>query len=237
MIKLVASDIDGTLTEKRGSLRLAVESIKAIRLLEENNIRVSLVSGNSLPITAGLARYIGASGPAIGENGCLILYKGKIIHLCKGRPPNELVEKILNLGFVESWQNIFRLHDLAFLAKDQKHLTENIDKVASIVEAYGFKLLDSGYAIHIQPPGAGKARGVLKALELLNIEEKELAVIGDGKNDRDMFINEAFKACPSDADPSIKNIADYIASEPGGRGVLEIANVIVKMNKESLRKT
>ncbi|MCE4629472.1 MAG: HAD hydrolase family protein [Desulfurococcales archaeon] len=64
-IQMIATDVDGTLTIRRGELLLSLEAVRAIRELEENGITVSLVSGNSLPITAGLARYIGAKGPVI----------------------------------------------------------------------------------------------------------------------------------------------------------------------------
>ncbi len=229
MIKLVASDIDGTLTEKRGSLILALEAIKAIRMLEKSGIRVSLISGNSLPITAGLARYVGASGPSIGENGCLILYNGELIHLCSRRPPPELVDEIKALGLRESWQNKFRLYDLAFLAKDRPQLENLAGKVAKIAEKYGFRILNSGYAIHVQPPGAGKARGLLKVIELLGIEPHNVAVVGDGENDAEMFMDEFFKACPSDADPVIKRVSDYIANKKGGEGFYEIARYILSM--------
>ncbi|MEB3764937.1 MAG: phosphoglycolate phosphatase [Desulfurococcales archaeon] len=227
MIKLVASDIDGTLTERRGSLILALDAIKAIRMLERSGIRVSLISGNSLPITAGLARYVGASGPSIGENGCLILYNGELIHLCDRRPPLELVNEIKALGLRESWQNRFRLYDLAFLAEDRSQLDNLSGKVMKIAEKYGFRILNSGYAIHVQPPGAGKARGLLKVIELLGVEPRNVAVVGDGENDAEMFMDEFFKACPADADPVIKSISDYIADKMGGEGFYEIARYIL----------
>lgn len=65
-VKLVATDVDGTLTLRRGVLLVSLEAIEAIRELEASGVRVSLVSGNSLPITAGLARYFGTTGPYQG---------------------------------------------------------------------------------------------------------------------------------------------------------------------------
>jgi len=74
MIKAVATDIDRTLTISGNNYKLTVEAVKAIRVLEEHGIPVILISGNSLPIVVGLRDI---SGPVLGENGCVIFYKGR----------------------------------------------------------------------------------------------------------------------------------------------------------------
>ena len=222
-ITLVAADIDGTLTLRRGELLLSIEAIEAVRRLEEHGIRVSLVSGNSLPVTVGLARYIGAGGPVVAENGCVVFWKGEIIHVCEGRPPQELVEEILRLGFSESWQNRFRFHDLAFRGPQSL-----IGEAARIAERYGFVAISSGYALHIQPPGGGKGRGVEVASRLLGSGLENVAAVGDGENDIPMLEVAGFSACPADADDSVKEVVDYVASKPGGSGFAEIAGVILE---------
>ncbi len=227
-VRLVASDIDGTLTERRGVLLISLEAIEAVRRLEKSNIRVSLVSGNSVPVVAGLARYIGARGPSIAENGCVVFYEGRMWHLCKGRPSQELIEAIRKLGFKESWQNPFRFHDIAFMAMPGEVSLDDIEEARRLAEREGFRLLWSGYAIHIQPPGGGKYAGVLQAASILGVGEHEVAVVGDGQNDLDMFKDPFFKACPGDADPEVKKVADYVASKPGGLGFAEIADYIIE---------
>jgi phosphoglycolate phosphatase (TIGR01487 family) len=222
-IKLVATDVDGTLTERRGSLLVSIEAVKAIRILESRGIKVSLVSGNSLPIVAGLSRYLGASGPAIGENGCLVFFRGEIIHLCKGEPSRELMNRLRELGLVESWQNPFRIHDKAFRIPSSLDPTNILEKVRELASQENMRVLWSGYAIHIQPQGGGKGNGIKMASRLLGISLSEIAVIGDGENDLDMFFPEAFKGCPSDADPKVKEHADYIAKYPGGKGFADFA--------------
>lgn len=78
-IKTVATDVDGTLTIDRNNYRLSLEATKAIRLLEQYGISVILISGNALPIIVALSRYMGTSGPVLGENGCIIYYNGRNI--------------------------------------------------------------------------------------------------------------------------------------------------------------
>lgn len=223
-VKLVATDVDGTLTLRRGVLLVSLEAIEAIRELEASGVRVSLVSGNSLPITAGLARYFGATGPSVAENGCVVFYEGKTVHLCKGRPPDELRRELLEAGFRESWQNAYRHHDLAF------YPPPGYDRgmLSRIIEKYGMILYDSGYAVHIQPPGGGKDAGVEAAAKLLNVSLQETLAVGDGLNDLPMLEVAGHSACPVDADPEVKRVVDYVASKPGGRGFAEIASLVLE---------
>ena len=226
-IRLVAADVDGTITERRGSLRISIEAVQAVRRLEENGVRVSLVSGNSLPVVAGLSRYIGATGPSFGENGCVALWQGRIIHLCRGRPSERLVRRLLDMGFRESWQNPFRFHDLAFLHEDRRRAAELLGEVRRVAGEEGMRVLWSGYAVHIQPPGGGKGAAVREASRMLGVGLSEVLVVGDGQNDLDMFIPGPVKACPGDADPEVKRAADIVATLPGGRGFAEIALLVL----------
>lgn len=223
-VMMVATDVDGTLTIRRGELLLSIEAIEAIRELEEHNIMVSLVSGNSLPITVGLARYIGARGPVIAENGCVVFYNGETTHVCKGRPPDRLVVELREAGFRESWQNKYRHHDIAF------YPPEGYDKerLIVIVEKYGMMLYDSGYAIHVQPRGGGKGEGLKVAAGIVGVDVNDVLAVGDGLNDIPLLKTAGFSACPYDAHPLVKRIVDYVASKPGGQGFAETVKLVLE---------
>ncbi len=227
-IKLVAADIDGTLTRRRGDVLLSIEAVEAIRMLEGSGIMTSLISGNSLPVTAGLAGYIGSSGPALGENGCVALYRGELIHLCTGRPSSEVVERLVALGFRETWQNSFRIHEVALT---HPHPSKDlIAKAIRMVKEMGYNALWSGYAIHIQPPGLGKGKALEKIAKLLGLDLSEVAAVGDGENDVEMLNIAGFSAAPGDAADDAKRAAKYVASAPGGSGFKEIASLILAMS-------
>jgi len=61
MIKAIALDIDGTITDNNSILCL--EAISIIRKLEENKIKVILSSGNALCVVKTLSKYIFSSVP------------------------------------------------------------------------------------------------------------------------------------------------------------------------------
>ena len=65
--RVVAFDIDGTLTDEKK--RLDMHAVEALRRLEDAGIPVILATGNVRAITYGLWRFIGLSGPMCCENG------------------------------------------------------------------------------------------------------------------------------------------------------------------------
>ncbi|MGC8555961.1 MAG: phosphoglycolate phosphatase [Conexivisphaera sp.] len=223
-LRMLAVDVDGTLTEERGSYRLEVRAIAAIRELESRGVSVILATGNNYPIANALTRYLGASWPAIAENGCLLVDRGKVESLCSGRPPERLLESIRSLGLSDGWQNSCRLHDMEFVAEDRSRLTWAAREVERMMAEAGWRgrVIVSGYALHVQPPGGGKGAALSRVASLAGISREELGAVGDSSGDVDLLEAAGFGAAVGDADPELKEIADYVASAPAGRGFVEI---------------
>ncbi|MGC9210389.1 MAG: phosphoglycolate phosphatase [Acidilobus sp.] len=233
VFKAIATDVDGTLTLRRGDVRLSQHALRGVREAERAGISVIIVSGNSLPVTAGLRTYLGASGPAVAENGCIVFYRGKVTHVCTRRVPEELVDRVKGMGLIESWQNPYREHDVAFYVPRGLGSPESIiNEVARLASSYGVKVLWSGYALHLNT-GSGKASGVLRALEMLGVSRSELAAIGDGENDLDMLAIAAFSGAPGDAADVVKRSVNYVASRPGGAGFLEFVREVIRRSTKA----
>jgi 3-deoxy-D-manno-octulosonate 8-phosphate phosphatase (KDO 8-P phosphatase) len=65
------------------------------------------------------------------------------------------------------------------------------------------------------------------------IDPKYTLYMGDDILDYEVMINSGLRACPSDAVPEIKSIAQYICSLPGGRGcVREVLELILKSKEK-----
>ncbi len=228
-IRAVATDVDGTLTVRRGNIRISINAVRGVRLLESRGVKVLLVSGNSLPVTAGLRVYLGASGPVIAENGCIIFYHGSTIHVCEGRPPEGLIKEVRRLGFADSWQNQFRFHDMGFHPPraPRERLETLVAKAMELAKEYNSTALWSGYALHLGPAGESKSRGLEEALRMIGVSKEELAAIGDGENDLDMLAFAGYSGCPSDAAETVKRAVKHVASRPGGAGFLEFARHVL----------
>ncbi|MGC9071225.1 MAG: phosphoglycolate phosphatase [Acidilobus sp.] len=230
VFKVIATDVDGTLTLRRGDVRLSPYALKGVREAERAGVSVIIVSGNSLPVTVGLRTYLGASGPAVAENGCLVFYREEVFHVCRSDVPKELIEKVKGLGLIETWQNPYRRHDIAFYVHKGRGSAESIiNEVSELASSYGVRVLWSGYALHLNT-GTGKAAGVLKAIELLGAKKEELAAIGDGENDLDMLAVAALSGAPSDAADQVRRAVNYVAPRPGGAGFLDFVREVLKRN-------
>ncbi len=226
----MAVDIDGTLTESSRSLRLSPYSIEAIGILRSRGYIIALITGNALPIAIGLSVYLGARGPVIAENGCIVFYLDSFReeHLCRGRPGLEVVEILERMGFKQAWQNKYREHDLAFHVPSDFEYS-SIEMVRRLVEPMGFKIYWSGFALHVQPVGGGKDRGVEALLSHLQLTWNQVAAIGDGENDIPMLLKARLSATTSDSPDIVKRVVKYVASKPGGEGFLEFAKLLASI--------
>ncbi|MCC6013369.1 MAG: phosphoglycolate phosphatase [Candidatus Verstraetearchaeota archaeon] len=224
MIKAIALDIDGTITDSSG--KLCLEAISSIRKLEENKIMVILSSGNALCVVKALSKYIGCSGPTIAENGAVVEYNAKIRIIGRkgiGRKAVEELKKVYPNEIKESWSNAFRFVDVAI------RRTLDIEKVENVIKKIkGAKVIDSGFAYHITDENVDKGKGLLLALKLIGLKPEEVAGVGDSITDLEMLNICKFKATVANADPRIKKIADYVASKEFGLGFVEIAEKILE---------
>ena len=241
----LAVDIDGTLTIHRmpGHYQLDLEAVSLLHEIDSKGIPVMLVTGNALPVAAGLGRYLGFSGPHIAENGCLLYYEehpDKIVHLCRNsaRDAAEIVEREMKDILTPSWQNVFRVYDYAFTPR-RKDL--NLDRVAREVrklldrEGYGWvKVEHSGYAIHLRPAEASKGRAVKEAAKMRGLSTDCLLGVGDSATDIDMA-EEIPTVAVGNADNKLKEKAVIVLRNASGRGVVELALAILNMMKKSYK--
>ncbi len=226
LIKAVATDVDGTITDDKSILSIA--AICAIRDLERRGIRVMLCSGNALCVLKTLARYIGCTGPSIAENGAVIEYKGKIkiigekglARRAVGSLKEEYGDKIK-----EAWSNVYRNVDAAILR------TLELKDVETVVQRFkGLKVIDSGFAYHIIDSRIDKGVGVAKAAKWIGIEKGDMAGVGDSVTDCELLSSTSFKCAVANAPPELRKIADTISAAPYGEGFAEIAQAIIGKN-------
>lgn len=218
----VALDIDGTLTEerRRGSFRISIGAIEAIRRLEDNGVRVMLVTGNSAYVVAGVARYLGASGPHVAENGCIVYQSGVITSVCRSsaRPAARLVEDEFSGVVTPSWQNPCRRHDYAFIAREEG-AAERIKAFLLSRGLHWVKVSHSGYAIHLRPSDASKGRGLLHALRLAGLSPSCVIAVGDSGMDSEMLDAGIILAAVGNAEEELRQRAHLVLPGQSGESV------------------
>ncbi len=233
MEAILFSDVDGTLTLNRTSSLLDLEAVALARKLYNKGITVVLVSGNSLPVLRGLSIYLGLGGYSIAENGAVIYTDGIEVVCRYCDEVNKAKELVLKEGgnkIIDTWQNPFRICDKALKWKGDEE--EAINYVKELLRRKGIKdveVVSSGYAIHLYPSNCNKGSGI-KAFLKDYVGKKDFPVYCIGDADNDVSMREACTKliAVSNADASLKSVADYVTKSPSSKGFIEIAEKLLK---------
>ena len=236
MKAILFSDVDGTLTHNRLTSSLDLEAVALARKLDLEEYTVVLVSGNSLPVLRGLSIYLGLRGYSIAENGAVI-YTNKLKIACEHcdevSKARDIVLKKGSAEILDTWQNPFRFCDKALKWKGSEE--EAIKHVKDLLEEEGtknIKVVSSGYAIHLYPSNCNKGTGIKAFIQDYLSGNSDIPVycIGDADNDVPMRKACTYLVAVSNADESLKNVADYITKSPSSKGFIEFAKKLLENN-------
>ena len=236
-VRLVVSDVDGTLTTPDNSVSPA--ALEAIRRLEEQGIAVGLASGRTLPRLEPLAERGAVTGPIIAENGGIakVGIDGELVDLGYSRQPAaRAFEKLRNLfpGAIErAFDDKFRLVDLGIKSQGVE-----VDELRRHVE--DVQLLDSGYMLHLLQKGVSKGTTLLRLLGRVgdgSLSPEEVMVFGDSNTDVSLF--ELFPQSVLVVNPrlsehqrrAVEEAAEYMSGLPLGDGFAEVAQHILDLRQ------
>lgn len=220
MLKALACDIDGTLTDPHR--RIDTAAIECLRALVDRGILVVLASGNTVCFLDALARSIGTSGALIAENGGVYRCSySDDLHIFGNRTVcwdvyHALEEHFASRGTkLELFSPHLRYSDVAFARNVPK------EEVRSIVNNFPVRLLDTGFAFHIQSPDFTKGSSLIRLSEDLLLSPHEFMAIGDSENDIEMIAAAGTGVAVANADAGAKAVAAYVACNKFGAGCVE----------------
>ena len=216
--KLLATDIDGTITDEKG--RIHLKAAETIRGLEDRGIIVTLVSGRPLPFVESLSLFLGTSGPVIAENGAVM----KIGHeepLLLGDPQAargalEELKKHFAMEFDDD--NRYRMVDISI----QKTLDPEPVQAYITAHRLPVDLLVTNVMLHLVDNKVSKGNGVKKVLQHLKIDPSETLVSGDSFNDIPLFEIGATGLAVANAPDELKKRAKYVSESCCGAGFAEM---------------
>ncbi|MEM2875300.1 MAG: phosphoglycolate phosphatase [Candidatus Hadarchaeales archaeon] len=232
MIRLVAVDIDGTITSADRKLNLA--AVGAIRELEEKGVEVTISTGNILQYAEAASTMIGTSGPIIAEDGGIVYDKrNKIEYVLGDRADVDRALTVLTReipGVKETRNSQLRLTGATI------ERGVDIDEIRKVLKKNHFKLVavDSGVAIHLKNPSVNKGNAIRKVAEITGAKLSEIAAIGDGLNDVEMLEVAGVSFAVSNSPQEVKRVATYTTSGPDGAGMVEAARRILEMNEKTI---
>jgi phosphoglycolate phosphatase (TIGR01487 family) len=214
VIKAVAVDVDGTITDSRR--RLCCSAMESLRSAEEKGIPVIIVTGNILPVTKTLSIFIGTSGGLVAENGGVIESpQGRKIlgDITKCQRAYEFLKTKYTLKKVDFSQE--RVSEIAF------YRTLPVELIKDALNDFDVKIYDTKFALHITDPAVDKGSALVRVSEDMSIRPEEVLAIGDSENDLEFLKVAGLKVVVANASPELKAQADYVTEKPYGDGVKE----------------
>jgi phosphoglycolate phosphatase (TIGR01487 family) len=224
IIKAIAIDIDGTLTENGGGM-VHLNALASLRYLENIGCKVIFVTGRSSIEAYILSVFGGTTNVAVGENGGAVTM-GPQQHLTFASK-----EKCIE-GYHVLKKNI----DSVKLKNAFNRITEvvlcrtfDIEQGQRILDGNNLDLCltDSKYAFHINEKGIDKSVGLKKALSILDIVPANVVAIGDSETDIPMFNMCGYSIALNHAGQNVKASAKYVVNGRQGEGAVEAIEFIV----------
>lgn len=210
---LIATDMDGTLTQQGKFTAKLLQSLEELRAAD---IPVLIVTGRSGGWVSGLVSYLPIVG-AIAENGG-IFYSTQIAQpvaltaipdLSLHRQQLQVAYQNLKKEFPqiqESSDNRFRITDWTF---DNHNLTRvQLERLEALCYSLGWGFTYSSVQCHIKPISQDKATGLMQVLNdyFPQCESRQVLTVGDSPNDASLFNPELFPLSVG-----VNNVLDYAA--------------------------
>lgn len=187
VLKLVAFDVDGTLSEPDKSIEGHVA--ERIRSLEAKGIRILLISGKNAFYLAGLARGLGIQNPLVaGENGCVILEPLKLreIRLAQSTELIQLLKSQVEAKYHDQVWLQPNLVAFTVFPKDAGLVDEIYQYIKLMVTDTSYKVLKHVDAIDVLPPEINKGKALSVIKEMYGVTSQEVIAVGDSESDLSM---------------------------------------------------
>ena len=233
MIRLIAVDIDGTLTFK--DRKLDVVAVEAIRKAEDAGLPVVLATGNVLAFAEAAAVLLGTSGPLIAEDGGMVFDQATgAEYLLGDRVDADRGLVMLERVFGHLEQTRSSAMRLAGLTLKR---TVAVEDVAEVLQREGLPLVavDSGFAIHIRSPEVNKGNALRKVSSITGVQLAEIAAIGDGPNDLEMLQTAGISFAVANSVEEVKRACTHVTTAPYGRGTAEAIEKILILRGQPSR--
>ncbi|MEG0403067.1 MAG: HAD family hydrolase [Anaerorhabdus sp.] len=246
--KYIFFDIDGTLTSHTIRNHISDSTFLAIKKLKENGHFISLATGRAVFLTKEIAEkttiesLVCEGGNGLIVDGELVAYEPINIDLAK-----DILRQCDELGIGWAVSNvdnpllITRSEDVktsfsvtSFIRKIEVHKDYDYNNETSIrriliennqekykqlqnIEKIGFMKYEGSPFALIEPDN--KYKGIRKLLEILQGNEEDVIVFGDGINDISMFKEAKTSVAMGNAIDELKAIATYVTDDANSDGI------------------
>lgn len=239
-VRLVATDMDGTLTIAE---KFSPELLQALITLDAAGIPVVIVTGRSAGWVSGLVHYLPVMG-AICENGGLFYSSPAdsgvlLVPIADFQHHRQHLAALfhhLQAEFPqirESKDNRFRLTDWTF---DVQGLTDvELQKMRDRCHQEGWDFTYSTVQCHLKRSDQNKADGLLQVLDRYfpDLQPEHILTVGDSPNDESLFDPSLFPLSVGVA--NVRQYCDRMAHQPTyittaaeGKGFCELTQILLR---------
>ncbi len=226
--KVVAVDIDGTLTDENKRINPGV--IAALGRLENAGIPVILATGNVRAITYGLWRFLNLSGPICCENGGVLWHPdwGETKYRADGSEAKEaakwLSTQIEGLDWKGIETNQWRESEWCLLPNED---LKRIEELIASSQWSHLSVVKTGFAIHLMEPQLSKGSGLKIILDKMGLSPNDLLCVGDAPNDLSMFEFAHWSVAVGGAFAFVAKSADVVSPHPHGETIEPLVDAIL----------
>jgi hydroxymethylpyrimidine pyrophosphatase-like HAD family hydrolase len=175
-------------------------------------LRVLLVTGRE---RGELDPYLRALGPLDG----LVAENGAVIEVPIGAPPTVFGRRIA-LSVRRAVRGVPRLR--ARLGQVTVSVARGDGpRLRRAIAGLPVRIVANVDRLMVLPVGIDKASGTRRALRRLGVARAGYAAIGDAENDLPLLEGAALSGAVANAEPRLRNVADYVCRQRYDRGVLE----------------
>ncbi len=214
----LACDYDRTLADEG---IVAPSSLAAIQRLKASGRIPILVTGRQIDDLQHVFPELAIFERIVAENGAVLYTPASEKLKALAEPPSPGFLNALRLRGVEP---LSAGH--VIVATEEPHDTT----VLGVIKELGLELevIFNRESVMVLPSGVNKATGLLTALSELGISPDKTIGIGDGENDHSLLLVCGLAVAVANAVPSLKEEADLITTQEGGKGVEELIDRLLR---------
>ncbi len=216
-LQMVATDIDGTLTDRE--LHLHPPVVASLQRLESHGLPVMLATANAMPVGWALKTYMGVSGPLIAENGGVVMFGEEVEVLGDRRLELEAFEELKKHfpQVTESFTNRFRSVGVSMRAMGQ------IGPLRDFIGKHypQLSLMDSAYNYHLIEKRISKGLALKRVAKRLKLDLEKVVALGDSDVDVSMFELVGLSIAVGNASEAAKQHASKVTVAAYGEGFVE----------------
>lgn len=239
-VRLVASDMDGTLTQQG---KFTPDLLQALARLAALDVDVLIVTGRSAGWVQGVAHYLPVAG-AIAENGGIFVAPDTgtltplvdLPDMSQHRQHLAAMFAQLQTAFPSlqpATDNPFRLTDWTF---DISELSATeLNRMADQCRTAGWGFTYSTVQCHIRPPQQDKGMGLKRVWQqhFPHLAATQVVTVGDSPNDVDLFNAEWFPLSVGVANVQqyrdrLQHLPTFITPSPEVQGFQELVAAIAQ---------